>query len=157
MTVPPLIAATWPVLAALVLGNVGRRNLRRQIEEMRDQVTRAEAQGKEQGRTVAKMRGEQGTVATRALSLPAVVRELNRGDLEPRSVPPLIINLAEALFQPAHILLYIARPNSGDPAGRSVLQLVAQQGYSDIPDSLKTIHLLPWAASLHRCRYRLSL
>ena len=38
------------VTLGLVLGNVGRRRLRDQVEQMRDQVVRAEAQGKEQGR-----------------------------------------------------------------------------------------------------------
>ena len=151
-----VLAGAVIVLSAtlgLVLGFAGRKNLHRQIDGLRDQVARAESQGKEQSRVVARMRGEQGTVATLALSLPAIVRELNRGDLEPRAVPPLIINIAEALFQPGQLLLYIARPSSGDPAGRSVLQLVAQQGYAEIPDSLKTIHFgagkIGWIAS-HR-------
>ena len=141
------------VLLGLLLGLRGRKQLRTQIDELRDEVTRSEAQARDHSRMVAKMQGEQGTVATLALSLPTVVRELNRGDLEPRAVPPLILNLADAVFQPGYMLLYTSRPNSGDPTGRMMLQLVAHQGYGDIPDSLKAIPFekgkIGWVAS-HR-------
>jgi diguanylate cyclase (GGDEF)-like protein len=149
-----VLAGAVPAVSAflgLVLGLRGRKQLREQVDELRDEVTRSEAQARDQSRMVAKMQGEQGTVATLALSLPTVVRELNRGDLEPRAVPPLILNLADAVFQPGYMLLYISRPNSGDPAGRMMRQLVAHQGYGDIPDSLKAIPFgkgkIGWVAS----------
>ena len=127
------------IAAGVILGFSGRRRLRKENESLRAKVARGEAQAKEQGRLVARMRGEQGTVATLALSLPGVVRELNRGDLEPRAVPPLILNLAEAIFQPGFMLLYIARPASGKLEGGPMLHLVSSQGYGELPDALKSI------------------
>jgi diguanylate cyclase (GGDEF)-like protein len=51
----------------------------------------------------------------------------------------LILNLAEAIFQPGFMLLYLARPSSGKLDGGSMLQLVGNQGYGELPDALKTI------------------
>jgi diguanylate cyclase (GGDEF)-like protein len=127
------------IAAGLILGLAGRRRLRKENEGLRAKVARSESQAKEQSRMVARMQGEQGTVATLALSLPGVVRELNRGDLEPRAVPPLILNLAEAIFQPSFMLLYLARPSSGKIDRGPMLQLVGSQGYGELPDALKTI------------------
>ncbi len=108
----------------------------RRLEE---DLARAQSQLKDQNRMMARIRGEQGTVATLALSLPAVIRELNRGDPTPNSVPPLIINLAQAIFQPGHVLFYLARPNSGQRGSSGRLHLVANYGYSEVPEELKSI------------------
>jgi diguanylate cyclase (GGDEF)-like protein len=136
------VAGTIAVPALLVMAvswfiSAGRR--RRKSRSMSEKLARAESQLKEQNRMVARIRGEQGTVATLALSLPAVIRELNRGDPTPNSVPPLIVNLAQAIFQPGHVLFYLARPNPGQRSTGYRLQLVAHHGYAEIPDDLKSI------------------
>jgi diguanylate cyclase (GGDEF)-like protein len=139
-----LLSATIAVsTGCLLLGRAlalrGRGRLKKQLAVLQDKVVRSEAQARDSSRMVARMQGEQGTVANLALSLPGVVRELNRGDLDPRAVPPLILNLAEAVFQPGYVLLYIARAGSKREDAGPVLQLVRQQGYAEIPASLKTI------------------
>jgi diguanylate cyclase (GGDEF)-like protein len=127
------------LVAATVTGIILVRRIRAQNRRMSEKLARAESQLKEQNRMVARMRGEQGTVATLALSLPAVIRELNRGDPTPSSVPPLIVNLAQAIFQPGHVLFYLVRPNTGQRASGHRLQLVAHHGYPEIPEELKSI------------------
>ena len=168
-----IVGAAGCLLLGRALALRGRGRLKKELETLRDKVVRSEAQAREGSRMIARMKGEQGTVANLALSLPGVVRELNRGDLEPRAVPPLILNLAEAVFQPGYVLLYIARAGAKREDAGPVLQLVRQQGYVEIPASLKTIpfgsgtrcctacpwdcHCCPYSApwsgpSLHPCR-----
>ena len=133
------VLGTLSILASLILARRAAGRLRKENDSLRARLARSELQARDQSRLVARIQGEQGTVATLALSLPGVVRELNRGDLEPRAVPPLILNLAEAVFQPGYMLLYLARPRSGDPDRRQMLQLVSQQGYGEVPDALRAI------------------
>lgn len=139
-----LVSATVVVaVLCFLLGRAialrGRGKLSRELDALRAKVVRGEAQAREQSRMVARMQGEQGTVANLALSLPGVVRELNRGDLEPRAVPSLILNLAEAVFQPGYVLLYLSRAGTEREDSGPVLQLVRQHGYGEIPAALKTI------------------
>jgi len=130
------VVAAVAILGGLFIGWLGRGGLQRKLNEAQSQLARAESQTKEQSRMVARMRSEQGTVASLALSLPSVVRELNRSDLDPRRVPGLILQLAEAIFQPGLILFYeTRRPPGGE--GTKELHLVASKGLSETPDSLK--------------------
>jgi diguanylate cyclase (GGDEF)-like protein len=126
------------VMAALLLIRY-RRSLGRDGKRVTEKLARSEIQLKEQRRMMAKIRGEQGTVASLALSLPAIIRELNRGDPTPTSVPPLIANIAQALFQPEQILFYLARPDSAQRSSGMKLQLCYSQGFPDMPDELKSI------------------
>jgi len=126
------------IVAALLLVRY-KRSLGRDGERMSARLARSEMQLKEQRRITAKIRGEQGTVASLALYLPAIIRELNCGDPTPASVPPLIANFAQGLFQPEKILFYLARPDSAQRNSGQKLQLCFSQGFSEVPDELKNI------------------
>lgn len=135
----PLLGGLAAVLLGLLIGRLGSRGLARENQRLRDAAVRAEAQSKEQHRMFSRMRSEQGTVASLALSLPAVVSEINRSDLDPRRVPGLILNLAEAIFSPAQILVYETRCLPGEEKRSRDLHLVAQRGLVDPPEALKHI------------------
>ena len=135
--VVPLILVAAGI--SFACGRLGRRQLLEEREELRTQLERSADSSSEQvKRAIAKMRREQATVANLALALPAVVRDLNRDDLDPADVPPLILQLAEALFNPRRILLYGFR--SGDKAERT-LYLSAHRGLNDVPPELREIRL----------------
>jgi diguanylate cyclase (GGDEF)-like protein len=104
-----------------------------------EKLARTENQLKDQLRIMAKMRGDQGMVATLALSLPAVIKELSRGDPTPASVRPVIINMVEAIFQPDQILFYLAKESADRRAGAQRLQLCSSQGFADLPEELQNI------------------
>jgi diguanylate cyclase (GGDEF)-like protein len=133
------------VAGAALLGLLGvlllkyRSRLGKERKRLSEKLARSESLLKEQRRMMAKIHGEQGTVATLALSLPAVIRELNRGDPTPASVQPLIINLVEAIFQPEQILFYLARQSPGQRGGSQKLQLFYSRGFGEMPEELKSI------------------
>ena len=129
-----------------------RRWDRQDSDELRAQLKRAEDRTKDQARLVARMRVEQGTVSSLALSLPSLVRELNQAELDPRRVPGLIMQLAASIFQPGQILFYMPRVSEGN--GRQMeLRLVKHQGLAEVPPGLRTIPFgrgkIGWVAS-HR-------
>ena len=132
-----ILGMLMAVMAGLLLGRLGRRKLNQERAELRAELARAESQARDQTRVVARMRSEQGTVASLALSLPSVVRELNRSDLDPRRVPGLILQLAEAIFQPGQVLFYETRRAPGEEVRRKELHLVATKGLNDIPEEVK--------------------
>src|SRR5262245_37376248 len=124
---------------AFALGRRGRRELSEERERLQTQVERsADTSGEQVKRAVAKMRREQATVSNLALALPTVVRSLNRDDLDPVEVPPLILQLSEALFSPRRILLYGFR-NGGN--GERTLFLSAHRGLNEVPPELREIRL----------------
>ena len=124
----------------LLIGRIGKRAMRADVQTLSAQLARAENQTKEHSPIVARMQAEQGTVASLALCLPAVVRELNHADLDPRRVPGLILQLAEAIFEPGQILFYVAcaRDDAGAGEGQE-LRLISHRGLSDVPDELRRI------------------
>jgi diguanylate cyclase (GGDEF)-like protein len=132
-----LVAAASALAVFLVRGAFARRKLHQQLTELTRKLERAEARIKEQTGNMARMRSEQGTVASLALSLPAVVRELNRADLEPRRVPGLIMQLAESIFRPSQILFYRA-VDADVPGERPELRLIKHQGI-DNPEQVARI------------------
>jgi diguanylate cyclase (GGDEF)-like protein len=121
------------------LGRSGRRQMLERQEQLEQQLANAERQSNEASkRTISKMRRELDTVSNLALALPHVVRDLNRDDLDPNDVPKLIIQLANAIFEPRHILLYSWQPTR--PGSRErVLGLTAQRGFDDLPETLKSV------------------
>lgn len=135
-----LLGGLLGMLAALLAGHLwgrGRRSgLLEERANLQAQLRRAEGQIGEQSRSLGKMRVELDTVANLALSLPHVVRDLNRNDIEPADVPRLILTLAESIFQPRQILLY--RLNRGSD-GKKVLRLSAERGFDDLPPALNNI------------------
>lgn len=135
----PLITGLAALAGGLLVGRISVRRLARENSRLKQTVARGEAQSKEQNRMFSRMRSEQGTVASLALSLPAVVSEINRSDLDPRRVPGLILNLAEAIFSPAQILVYETRCLPGEEKRSRDLHLVAHRGLVDPPDALKHV------------------
>jgi diguanylate cyclase (GGDEF)-like protein len=134
------LAAGGVLLLGLMVGwALSSRGYTNRVAHLADQLARAENHAKEQGRMVARMRSEQGTVASLALSLPSVVGELNSRDLDPRRVPGLILNLAEAIFQPGQILFYETRRLPGEEKRGTELFLVASRGLKSPPESVKQI------------------
>ena len=123
------------VAAGIAMGRASRKRLYDEAEErLRTRLTRMEALTREQSRMLA-----QGTVASLALSLPSVVRELNRADLNTRRIPRLILSLAEAIFRPTQVLFYVTRSASGSNAESQELHLILQKGLQDVPENIKTI------------------
>ncbi|MDX1389067.1 MAG: hypothetical protein R3344_07750, partial [Acidobacteriota bacterium] len=110
-------------VAAFLLGRMKTRVYRGEAERWRSEHSRVEAQHREQTRAFARLRNEQRSVSNLARSLPYVVSELNRVDLDPRSVPGLMIQLAEAVFEPDQVLVYMAEsPQSADGPREIVLR-----------------------------------
>jgi diguanylate cyclase (GGDEF)-like protein len=129
-----------------------RRKSQHEVEELRARIDRAEERTKDQSRLNARLRLEQGTVSSLALSLPSLVRELNQADLDPRRVPGLIMQLAASIFQPAQILFYKPTISESDPR-KTELRLIKHQGLTEIPPKLRSVPFgqgkVGWVAS-HR-------
>jgi diguanylate cyclase (GGDEF)-like protein len=141
---PVLTGATATALAAflaLLAGRSGKRHLHKEIANLTNKVARSVAHANEQSRIVSNMRTEQGTVASLALSLPSVVRELNSYDLNERRVPGLILQLAEAIFQPGQILFYRSVMVASPRGNHRELRLIAHRGLGEVPESLRRVAL----------------
>lgn len=145
-----VIVAALAVLGALLAGHlIGSsrvRGIHGEKEVLVDRLRRAENQIKESARELSRMRSERGPVADLALSLPQVIRDLNREDLEPKDVPRLILTLAYAIFQPSQMLLYSVHKKNR----QSVLVLSGQRGLDDVPPELHHVDIgegkLGWVA-----------
>lgn len=134
-----LVFAATALLLGLVWGRGGRRRLQNEIEHLGSQLRRSEATSGEHSRMMAKLRHEHGSVANLALSLPHVVRDMNRNDLDVSEVPRLILQLANSIFQPGQVLLYGVRTKAGGDWKQRELHLIAHRGLDQVPDSLRTM------------------
>ncbi len=137
----PVVAPTLLVasLVGFLCGRVGRRGLRRQIDGLRTRIEDARKQSSERHkRSVDKMHREVGPVANLALALPHLFRDLNRDDLDPSDVPQMILQLAQAIFEPQQILFYGVR-RGGQNGAKRALTLIAHHGLEQVPDALKTV------------------
>jgi len=134
-------AAGITALLAWLAGRSGKGALAKANHDLSRKLASAETHAKEQTRIVARLRSEQGTVASLALSLPSVVRELNSYDLNLRRVPGLILQLAEAIFQPGQILFYQTVMASSPRGNHRELRLIAHRGLSELPESLRRVAL----------------
>ena len=138
-----IVVAVPVVIGALLIGHIiGRSGTGKHREEaarLGERLRRAESTCKEHERTLARMRTEHDPVANLALTLPAVVRDMNRNDADPSDVPRLIFQLANAIFKPRQLLLYGVASNK-DPRGtQRMLQLIHHQGLEPVPAALKSI------------------
>ena len=134
-----LIAAALLLLWALLVTVSRYREQRAEVGKLGNRLLRAEAQTKEQSRLISRLRSDNGSVASLARSLPWVVQELSRGDLDPRRVPPLILNLIHAIFQPAQVLFYVARGAGATRTGARELMLAEHYGLAEVPEALKHV------------------
>lgn len=132
-----VVAGSAMVAAGVLLLSVVVRGLARK-KKLEASLARAEALTRAQERVRARLAGEEQSVAALAASLPELVRELNRADLALDDVPPLILRLAEAVFQPEHALLYLAGRGE-DGGAEPVLRLAIHRGYDRIPARLQEI------------------
>jgi diguanylate cyclase (GGDEF)-like protein len=140
---------------ALVYGVLGSR-LRRaaaEIEHLKGDLSRAEAQTRDQTRTVARLRNEQRSISNLARTLPNVVRELNSMDLDRRTIPNLLIQLVEALFEPEQILVYLVRSPGDEGDTPKEIYLRSQRGFREVPDAIQRVRIgegkIGWVAA-HR-------
>jgi diguanylate cyclase (GGDEF)-like protein len=141
---PVLAAAAGAGLIGLLAwlgGRSGKSTLAKANHELNRKLARAEAHAKEQSRIVSRLRSEQGTVASLALSLPSIVRELNSYDLNLRRVPGLILQLVESIFQPGQILFYQTVMASSPRGNHRELRLIAHRGLGELPESLRRVAL----------------
>jgi diguanylate cyclase (GGDEF)-like protein len=150
-----LAAMVALAVAALivVMTSLRARRTRRGNEQLQAENSRLETQNRDQTRTVARLRNEQRSISNFARSLPNVVRELNRMDLDPRSIPNLLIQLVEALFEPEQVLVYLVRsPGDEADAGKEIY-LRSQRGLREVPDVVQRIRIgdgkIGWVAA-HR-------
>ena len=125
-------------LAAYLVGRMTMREHRREAERWRSEHSRVEAQHRETTRAFARLRNEQRSVSNLARSLPHVVRELNRVDLDPRSVPGLMIQLAEAVFEPDQVLVYMAEVSESADGPKEIV-LREHRGLRQVPSSIQRI------------------
>jgi diguanylate cyclase (GGDEF)-like protein len=129
------------------------RSARNQAERLKADNSRLETQNRDQTRTVARLRNEQRSVANLARTLPNVVRELNRWDLEPQAIPNLLIQLVEALFEPEQVLVYLVRSPGNEADSPKEIYLRSQRGLREVPDAVQRIRIgdgkVGWVAA-HR-------
>ncbi len=127
------------LLTGVLLGVTRIRTSRRVANDLRSELERALTHSREQMRMVAKLRAEQGTVASLVRFLPSVVRELNRSDLDPRRVPGLVVQLAWAIFDPEQVALFLVRSPGYEGEHPKELYLRAHRGLTNVPQSLARI------------------
>jgi len=147
-----MVATGAVVVGALAFffGRLSARGCRQKAEHWQAEQSRTEGQLREQMRTVARLRNESRSVYNLARSLPYVVRELNRWDLDPSSVPGLMIQLCDALFEPEQVLVYMVS-SPGDEEAPGEVFLRAHRGLRQVPQSIKRISAgdgkIGWVAS----------
>jgi len=133
------VVAVTALLVGAVVSRLGRRQLKTDLFATRRKLERAEKQAKDQSRLLGKIKSEQETIAALARSLPSVVRELNRADLNSRDVPGLIIQLITAIFDPNKVLFYATAHDTSGERRDPVLHLAEQRGLTDVPPALRSI------------------
>lgn len=153
---PVELAAAGVVLAGLLglmLGRLSTRGWRREAEQLKSDLSRAESAVRDHARTAARVRTEQRSISNLARFLPYVVRELNSWDLDPRSIPGLLIHLTEVLFEPDQALLYLVRSPGDEDENAREIYLREQRGLKAIPEAIRRIKMgegkIGWVAA-HR-------
>jgi len=147
------VSAVAVAVLTVVVMSARVRRARRESEQTRAENSRLETQNRDQTRTVARLRNEQRSVSNFARSLPNVVRELNRMDLDPRSIPNLLIQLVEALFEPEQVLVYLVRSPGEEADSSKEVYLRSQRGLREVPDAVQRVRIgegkIGWVAA-HR-------
>lgn len=143
MTMPTQIAAIVASgavagLSGFLLARLGRHRLVDQVDALRAELSRAEAQAREHARQIHRMRNDQRWLSNLSRYLPNVVRDLNRDDVDAREIPRLVLSLVDAIFEPEQITMFLTRNVEGKP-GRSELFLVDQRGLegTNIPHRIR--------------------
>jgi diguanylate cyclase (GGDEF)-like protein len=144
------LGAVLGVFCGLILARLGQGRSRAELQQLRAELSRAEAQTREQSRQASRMRSEQRTFASFVGQLPSAVQQLNRDNLDPRQIPKLILQLADSIFEPEQALVYLAGPQ-GDRTGLArQLYLTAEKGVSVKSGEITTVRFgegkIGWAA-----------
>lgn len=139
----PLVGAgllTAGAVAVALRSSLQARKLQGQIDSSRAELARSEAQNREQSRHAVRLRTEQRGLTNLVRFLPNLVRELNQSDLDPRRIPTLLFQLADAIFEPEQMLLYETR-SPGDDMHPPELYLREQRGLTEVPGALKRVRV----------------
>lgn len=134
-------AAIIAGLAGFIRGRREASMLRERASQLSDEVTRWEAQTREHSRQVARLHGDQRTQANFLRALPAAMLALNRSNLHPADIPEHLFRLADAIFEPRQILLFLARNPSHEDVELQELHLRAHRGIEHVPASLAKIRM----------------
>jgi diguanylate cyclase (GGDEF)-like protein len=129
-----LVGLVLAVVAGFTAGRAGRGEI-----SLESRLEHHEQQSKERSRVVAALNREQNSLQNLALSLPQVVQQLNRADLDSKKIPGLIFNLANAIFQPEQMLFFRAKRVRDRSGTRMELQLEHHQGLNPVPASVMRI------------------
>ena len=128
-----LLTAILALVAGFFAGRRGRRHLRSEGQHLTVEITRLEGQSREQTRLVAKMRSEQRSLTNLSRALPTLVRELNNSDLDPSEIPKHLFDLAEKIFEPQQLLLFLVRSPGEEVENVQEIYLRANHGLGEVP------------------------
>ncbi len=143
LSLPEIVAIVLAAVAGLIAGFVsGRRRRERTAREtarMRDELARTDQQIREQSRIAAKLRSEQQFLKNLSISLPRLVRELNRESLDFQDIPRQLLDLAGSVFEPSQMLLFLVRsPGDTNPEGQELL-LRDHRGLGEVPKTASRV------------------
>lgn len=118
-----------------------KASLQKEIERLRVEIARSETQIREQARVAAKLRSEQLSQTSLSRALPVFLRELNRTDLEPQEIPKHLFDLAEKIFKPKQMLLFLVRSPGEEAENVPEIYLRDQRGLGEIPAEATRVRL----------------
>lgn len=130
------LAAAAGLVAGILTGRGGRERAMREAAALREDLARTDQQIREQSRIAAKLRSEQQFLKNLSISLPRLVRELNRETVEFQDIPRQILDLAGSIFEPAQMLLFLVRsPGEEGQEGKEGKELFLRdhRGLGEIP------------------------
>jgi diguanylate cyclase (GGDEF)-like protein len=136
-----LVATAVAAIFGFLLGRRGVAAARRTAQRLTDDVARLESLSREQTRLASKMRGEQRSLTNLSRSLPALARELNNSNIDPADIQKHILDLAEKIFEPRQILLFLVRSPGEGAANVQEIFLRDQRGMGEIPATATRIRI----------------
>ncbi len=135
------LAAAVSSFVAFRAGRRGKATLLTQAEQLSAEIARLEGQSREQIRMMSKMRYEQRSLTNLSRALPSLVRQLNNSELDLNEIPRHLFDLAESLFEPQQMLLFLVRAPGEEREHVQELCLRDQRGLGDVPPSATRIRV----------------
>ncbi len=136
-----LLAAVLALAAGFFAGRRGLRGLQSEGQHLTLEITRLETQSREQTRLVAKMRSEQRSLTNLSRALPTLVHDLNNSDLDPSDIPRHLFDLAEKIFEPQQLLLFLVRSPGEEMENVEEIYLRDNRGLREIPATASRIRV----------------
>ena len=136
-----VVATVVSAIAAFKFGRRDRDAIRREAAQLAAEIARIEAQSRDQNRLMSKMRYEQRSLTNLSRSLPGLVRQLNNSELDINDIPRHMFDLAESLFEPQQMLLFLVRAPGDEKAAEHELYLGDQRGLADVPPAATRIRI----------------